>query len=150
MLWHWFLFLLTFFMTDLSMSLTVNISPWRIILENHYIINRWPKDKRSFIPILTFLNQSYLLLLLLLSHFSRVRLCATPQTAAHQASLSLGSSRQEHWSGVPLPSSMCESEKWGEESRWRRNRTGKPLSLLQIHLKNNWKVNKIYKTTSNR
>ena len=26
-----------------------------------------------------------LLLLLLLSHFSRVRLCATPQTAAHQA-----------------------------------------------------------------
>ena len=31
-----------------------------------------------------------MLLLLLLSHFSRVRLCATPQTAAHQAPLSLG------------------------------------------------------------
>ena len=45
-----------------------------------------------------------LLLLLLLSHFSRVRLCATPQTAAHQAPLSLGFSRQEHWSGLPLPS----------------------------------------------
>ena len=44
------------------------------------------------------------MLLLLLSHFSRVRLCATPQTAAHQAPLSLGFSRQEHWSGVPLPS----------------------------------------------
>ena len=29
-----------------------------------------------------------LLLLLLLSHFSRVRLCATPETAVHQASLS--------------------------------------------------------------
>ena len=29
--------------------------------------------------------------LLLLSHFSHVRLCATPQTAAHQASPSLGS-----------------------------------------------------------
>ena len=28
-------------------------------------------------------------MLLLLSHFSRVRLCATPQTAAHQAPLSL-------------------------------------------------------------
>ena len=40
-----------------------------------------------------------LLLLLLLSHFSRVRLCATPQTAAHQAAPSLGFSRQEHWSG---------------------------------------------------
>ena len=38
-----------------------------------------------------------LLLLLLLSHFSRVRLCATPQTAAHQAPLSLGFSRQEHY-----------------------------------------------------
>ena len=38
------------------------------------------------------------------SHFSRVWLCATPETAAHQASLSLGISRQEHWSGVPLPS----------------------------------------------
>ena len=38
------------------------------------------------------------LLLLLLSRFSRVRLCATPQTAAHQAPPSLGFSRQEHWS----------------------------------------------------
>ena len=37
--------------------------------------------------------------LLLLSHFSRVRLCATPQMAAHQAPPSLGFSRQEHWSG---------------------------------------------------
>ena len=40
----------------------------------------------------------------MLSHFSRVRLCATPQTAAFQAPLSLGFSRQEYWSGVPLPS----------------------------------------------
>ena len=39
---------------------------------------------------------------LLLSRFSRVRLCATPQTAAHQASPSLGFSRQEHWSGLPF------------------------------------------------
>ena len=45
-----------------------------------------------------------LLLLLLLSHFSRVRLCATPETTAHQAPLSLGFSRQEHWSGLPFPS----------------------------------------------
>ena len=44
------------------------------------------------------------LLLLLLSRFSRVRLCATPQTAAHQAPPSMGFSRQESWSGVPLPS----------------------------------------------
>ena len=45
-----------------------------------------------------------LLLLLLLSHFTRVQLCETPETAAHQAPLSLGFSRQEHWSGLPLPS----------------------------------------------
>ena len=36
--------------------------------------------------------------------FSRVRLLATPWTAAHQAPLSMGFSRQEYWSGVPLPS----------------------------------------------
>ena len=32
--------------------------------------------------------------------------------AAHQAPLSLGFSRQEHWSGLPFPSPMHESEKW--------------------------------------
>ena len=35
---------------------------------------------------------------------SRVWLLATPWTAAHQASPSMGFSRQEYWSGVPLPS----------------------------------------------
>ena len=35
---------------------------------------------------------------------SRVRLPATPRSGAHQAAPSLGVSRQEHWSGVPLPS----------------------------------------------
>ena len=50
-------------------------------------------------------------LVLLLSRFSRVRLCATPETAAHQAPRSLGFFRQEHWSGLPFPSPMHESEK---------------------------------------
>ena len=57
------------------------------------------------------LHIGLLLLLLLLSRFSHVRLCATPETAAHQAPLSLGFSRQERWSGLPLPSPMHESEK---------------------------------------
>ena len=35
---------------------------------------------------------------------SRVRLLATPWTAAYQPPLSMGFSRQEYWSGVPLPS----------------------------------------------
>ena len=30
---------------------------------------------------------------------------------SHQAPPSLGFSRQEHWSGLPFPSPMCESEK---------------------------------------
>ena len=56
------------------------------------------------------------LLLLLLSHFSCVQLCVTPYTAAHQASPSLGFSRQEHWNGLTFPSPMHESEKW----KWSR------------------------------
>ena len=44
------------------------------------------------------------MLLLLLSHFSRVQLCATPWAAAYQAPPPMGFSRQEYWSGVPLPS----------------------------------------------
>ena len=60
---------------------------------------------------LTFEPPGKLLLLLLLSRFSRVRLCAAPETAAHQAPPSLGLSRQEHWSGLPFPSPMYDSEK---------------------------------------
>ena len=36
---------------------------------------------------------------------SRVQLLATSWTAAYQAPLSMGFSRKEYWSGVPLPSS---------------------------------------------
>ena len=38
-----------------------------------------------------------------LSHFRPVQLFATPQTLARQAPLSVGFSRQEHWSGLPCP-----------------------------------------------
>ena len=55
-------------------------------------------------------------LLLLLSRFRCVRLCATPYTAAHQAP-PLGLSRQEHWSGLPFPSPMNEREK----RKWSRS-----------------------------
>ena len=37
---------------------------------------------------------------------SRVRLLGTPWTAAYQVPLSMGFSRQEYWSGVPLPSPL--------------------------------------------
>ena len=55
--------------------------------------------------------------MLLLSHVSHVWLHATPQTAAHQAPPCPGFSRQEHWSGLPFPSPMHESEKW----KWSRS-----------------------------
>ena len=39
----------------------------------------------------------------MLNRFSRVRLFVTPWTVAHQAPLSMGFSRQEHWSGLLYP-----------------------------------------------
>ena len=41
---------------------------------------------------------------------SRVRLLATPWTVAHQAPPSMGFSRQEYWSGVPLPSPVKKTK----------------------------------------
>ena len=38
---------------------------------------------------------------------SHVRLFVTPQTVAHQAPASMGFSRQEYWSGLPLSSAEC-------------------------------------------
>ena len=67
-------------------------------------------------------GQCVYFVLLLLSHFSRVRLCATPQIAAHQALPPLGFSRQEHWSGLPFPSPMHEREKW----KWSRSVVSDP------------------------
>ena len=40
---------------------------------------------------------------------SRVQLLATPWTAAYQAPPSMGFSRQEYWSGMPLPSPSAQS-----------------------------------------
>ena len=75
------------------------------ILKAYYPVNRCRKDhwqNPTSIHDKT-LSKQYMLLL---SHFSRVRLCVTPWTAAHQASPSLGFSRQEHWSGLPFPSPL--------------------------------------------
>ena len=69
-----------------------------------------------------------LLLLLLLSHFSRVRLCVTP---------SLGFSRQERWSGLPFPSPMHKSEKW-KWSRSVRSDSSQPHGLQPTRLLHPW------------
>ena len=52
---------------------------------------------------------------------SLAQLLVTPGTAAYQASLSMGFSRQEYWSGVPLPSPIALI-------RWTL--VGKIMSLL--------------------
>ena len=78
-----------------------------------------------------------MLLLLLLSRFSRVQLCVTPQTAAHQAPPSLGFSRQEHWSALPFPPPMHESEKW----KWSRSvmsDSSRPHGLQPTRLLHPW------------
>ena len=77
------------------------------------------------------------MLLLLLSRFSGVQLCATPQTAAHQAPPSLGFSRQEHWSWLPFPSPMHESEKW----KWSHSvmsDSSQPYGLQPTRLLHPW------------
>ena len=76
-------------------------------------------------------------MLLLLSRFSRVWLCATPQMAAHQAPPSLGFSRQEHWSGLPFPSPMHESKKW----KWGRSvvsKSSRPHGVQPTRLLHPW------------
>jgi len=57
--------------------------------------------------------------------------------AAHQAPPSLETSRQEHWSGLPFPSPVCESEKW----KWRRSvvsDTVRPHGLQPTRLLHPW------------
>ena len=76
-------------------------------------------------------------LLLLLSHFCHVRLCATPWTAAHQAPPSLGFSRQEHWGGLPFTSPMHESEK-SKWSRWVVSNSQRPHELQPTRLLHPW------------
>ena len=104
---------------------TVYRSSWNLVLmknglqvEERFV--RFPLIPGVFYKLLLwwdFRSPAYtifILISLLLSCFSCVRLCATPEMAAHQAPPSLGFSRQEHWSGLPFPSPMCESEKWKE------------------------------------
>ena len=71
----------------------------------------------SLHPLVTTSLVSVSMLLQLLSRFRCVQLCATPQTAAYKAPPSLGFSRQEHWSGLPFPSPMHDSEMW----KWSRS-----------------------------
>ena len=62
---------------------------------------------------------------------SCVRLLATPWTAAHQGPRSMGFSRQEYWSGVPLPSPTLKcynmDKPWKHYTKWKKPVTQKNM-----------------------
>ena len=94
--------------TQTTLTLSFLICKMKVILINTYFTGFGENCIRNYIVINGIVLWYIILIhiLLPLSHFSCVRLCVTPWTAAHQAPLSLGFSRQEHWSGLPLPSPM--------------------------------------------
>ena len=71
---------------------------------------------------------------------SRVRLLATPWTAAYQAPPSMGFSRQEYWSGVPLPSpkKALNSMKLEINHRKRNEKKKITLRLNNVLLRTQW------------
>ena len=72
---------------------------------------------------------------------SRVWLLVTPWTAAHQAPPSMGFSRQEYWSGVPLPSPMGGPRDCRIKCKSDRERE---ISYDTTYM---WNLKKLYKWT---
>ena len=70
-----------------------------------------PMDREAWWATVHGVAKNRTQLLELVKLLSPVRLFATPWTVAYQASLSMGFSRQEHWSGLPFPSPMHKSGK---------------------------------------
>ena len=68
------------------------------------------KFKQFYLPVYT--ERNVYTLKVKVKSLSPVRLFTTPRTAAYQAPLSMGFSRQEYWSGVPSPSPVY-SERHG-------------------------------------
>ena len=62
---------------------------------------------------------------------SRVRLLATSWTAAYQAPPSMGFSRQEYWSGVPLPSPTLPLQYFIPE---QTSSLSQNISIIAIHV----------------
>ena len=86
---------------------------------------------------------------------SHVWLFATPWTAAHQAPLSLGFSRQEFWSGLPLPSPLWRQETCYDcykknnrykihKNRKQRNKTSVAQNIIYQKIKHNLLIHHQY------
>jgi len=94
--------------SDTIQTISFSVAPF-----SSWGLFQWVGSLHQVDKVLELQHQSFQwMLLLLLSCFSHVWIYATPQTVAHQAPPSLEFSRQEHWSGLPFPSPMHESEKW--------------------------------------
>ena len=63
---------------------------------------------------------------------SRVRLFVTPWTAAHQAPPSMRCSRQEYWSGLPLPSPENLPRVWLKKKKKKRKNLAKWIPVYNI------------------
>ena len=92
---------------------------------------------------------------------SRVRLFATPWTVAHQASPSMGFSRQEYWSGLPFPAprdlpnpgiepgspaleaDTSTSEPPGKPTSIPTNETGQTLAAVDFEGKYMWELGEV-------
>ena len=89
--------------SEVAQSCRLLATPWTAAYQAPPSMGFSRQEYWSGVPLPSLINWM-LLLLLLLSRFSRVQLCATPQMSAHQAPPSLGFSGQEHWRGLPFPS----------------------------------------------
>ena len=127
------------------LSTVLDVTQIKCLLKLYLINKCWIKDSLASLSNPTPISESLLssslqwslLLLLPLSRFSRVRLCVTPEMAAHQAPPSLEFSRQEHWGGLPFPSPMHESKKW----KWSRSvmsDSSRPHGLQPTRLLHPW------------
>ena len=97
--------------------------------ENHYVLSRGSTQERTWaFNIVTSLERGLAIgasALYMLNHCSRVWVYETLWTAARQAPLSMGFSRQEYWSGLPcsppgnLPDSGIEPESLMSNMHWQ-------------------------------
>ena len=69
---------------------------------------------------------------------SRVQLLVIPWTATYQASPSMGFSRQEYWSGLPLPSHQWTWVWVNSRSWWYTGRPGVLQSMWSQRVGHNW------------
>ena len=100
----------TYMTTGKTMALTRQTFVGKVM---SLLFNKLYRSVITFLPrskhlLISWLQSPFavilLLLLLLLSHFTCARLLVTSWTAAYQVPQSMGFSRQEYCSGVPLPS----------------------------------------------